>query len=51
MGDAEAEGAACQDRAAFGGKEEDDVIAQSFQETVLLWKLRQDVRWATNREG
>ena len=50
-GSYQAEGAAREGRAAFSGKEEDDVVAQSFHETVLSGKLRQAVRRATNREG
>ena len=50
-GDAEAEGAARGVRAASGSKEEDDSVARSFHKTVLLGKLRQAVRRATNREG
>ena len=45
------EGAAREGRAAFCGEEEDDAVARSFHETVLSWKLRQAVRWATDREG
>ena len=51
VGDAEAKGAAHEGRAAFGGEEEDDAVARSFHETVLSGKLRQAVRWATDREG
>ena len=51
VGDAEAEGAACEGRAAFSGEEEEDAVARSFHETVLSVKLRQAVRRATNREG
>ena len=51
MGDAEAEGAAREGRAALSGKEEDNAVARSFHETVLLGKLRQAVRRATGREG
>ena len=51
VGDAEAEGAAQEGRAAFSGEEEDDAVAQGFHETVLLGKLRQAVRRATDREG
>ena len=51
VGDAEAEGAAREGRAAFSGEEEDDAVARSFQETVLSGKLRQAIRRATNREG
>ena len=48
-GDAEAEGAAQEGRAASGGKEEDTAVARSYHETVLSGKLRQAVRRATNR--
>ena len=51
VGDAEAEEAAREGRSAFSSEEEDDVVARSFHETVLLGKLRQAVRRATNREG
>ena len=50
MGDAEAEGAACEGRSAFSGEEEYDAVARSFHETVISGKLWQAVRWATNRE-
>ena len=51
VGDAEAEGAAREGRAAFIGEDEDDAMARSFHETVLLGKLRQALRRATDREG
>ena len=51
VGDAEAEGAAREGRAAFRSKEEDDAVVWSFHETVLSGKLRQAVRRATDREG
>ena len=51
MGDAEAEGAAREGRAAFSGKEEDDAVARIFHNTVLSGKLRQALHQATNREG
>ena len=51
VGDAEAEGATREGRAAFGGKEEDDTMARGFHETVLLGKLRHAVRRATDWEG
>ena len=51
VGVAEVEGAAREGRAAFSGKEEDDTVARSFHKTVLLGKVRQAVRWATNQEG
>ena len=51
VGEAEAEGAAHEGRAAFSGEEEDDAVAQSFHETVLLGKLRQAIRRETDREG
>ena len=50
-GDAEAEGSACEGRAAFSGKEEDYAVAWGFHETVLSGKLRQAVRRATDQEG
>ena len=51
VGDAKAEGAAREVRAAFSGKEEDDVVARSFDETVHSGKLLQAVHQATDREG
>ena len=51
VGDAEAEGAACEGRSAFSGKKEDDAVARSFHETVLSGKLHQAVCRATDREG
>ena len=51
MGDAEAKGAAREGRAAFSGEEEDDAVARSFHDTVLLGKLRQAIRRATDRKG
>ena len=50
VGKAEAEGAAREGRAAFSSKEEDNTVARSFHKTVLLGKVRQAVRWATDRE-
>ena len=51
MGDTKAKGAAQKGRAASGGKEEDNAVARSYHKTVLSGKLRQAIRWATNREG
>ena len=51
VGGAEAEGAAQEVKAASFGEEEEDAVAWSFHETVLLGKLRQAVRWETDREG
>ena len=51
VGDAEAEEAAHEVKAAFSGEEDDDAVARSFHETVLSGKLRQAVRRANNREG
>ena len=51
VGDAEAEGAAQECRAAFSGEEEEDAVARSFHDTVLLGKLQQAVCQATDREG
>ena len=51
VGDAKAEGAAREGRAAFSGEEEDDTVARGLHDTVLPGKLRQAVRWATDREG
>ena len=39
-GDANAEGAAREGRAASGGKEEDDAVAWSYHNTVLSSMLR-----------
>ena len=49
VGDAEAEGSTREGRAAIGGEEEDEAVAWSFHDTVLSGKLRQAVRWATER--
>ena len=51
VGDAKAEGAAQEGRAASGGKEEDNAVARIFHKTVLSGKLRKAVRRATDREG
>ena len=50
VGDAEAEGAAREGRAASGGEEEDSTINRSYHDTVFSGKLRQDVRRETDRE-
>ena len=50
VGEAEAEGAAREGRAASDKKEEDDALARSFHKTKLSGKLRQTIRWATDRE-
>ena len=51
VGDAESEGAAMESREASVGEEEDEAVARSYYDTVLLGKLRQDVRRTTDREG
>ena len=51
VGDAEAEGAAREGRAALSGEEEDDAVARGFHRTVLSGNLQQAVRRATDREG
>ena len=51
VGDAEAEGASMEGRAASRGEEEDDGIARSYHNTVMSSKLRQSVHWETEREG
>ena len=51
VGDNEAESPAQEGRSAFSSKGEDDAVALGFHETVLLGKLRQAVRRATDREG
>ena len=51
VGDAEAEGAAREGRAAPGDEEEDEAVARSFHETVLSRKLQHTVCRATDREG
>ena len=51
LGDAEAEGAAREGRSARKIEEEDEVVSQSYNDTVLSGKLRKAVRWATDREG
>ena len=50
-GDAEVEGTAREGRSASGGKEENEAVARIYHDTVLYGKLRQAVRWATDREG
>ena len=49
--DAEAEGAAQEGRAASGGKEEEESVAQSYHNTVLSGNLQQAVCRATDTEG
>ena len=49
VGDMEAEGAAREDSTAMGENEE-DIITMKFRITVLLGKLQQSVRQATNME-
>ena len=51
VGDAEAEGDAREGRAAFSDEGEDDSVARSYHETVLLGKICQAVRRSTDREG
>ena len=51
VGGAEAEGASREGRAASGGEEEDNAVAWSYYDTVLSGKLRQAIRWSTDREG
>ena len=51
LGDAKAEGADREGRAASGGEEYNKAVERSYHETVLYGKLRQVVRRATNREG
>ena len=51
VGDAEAEGVTRECRAASDGKEEDNAVARSYHDTVLSGKLRQAVRWETDRKG
>ena len=48
-GDANVEGASREGRVARGREEEDKAASQSYHDTILYGKLRQDVRWATNR--
>ena len=50
LGDAEAEGAARDDRSASRVEEEDEAVARSNHEMLLSGKLRQAIRQATNRE-
>ena len=49
VGDAEAEGAAREVRAASVGEEEDEAVSRSYHDTVMLGKLRQSVCQATDR--
>ena len=51
VGDTKAEGAAREGRAASGGEEEYEAIVWSYHATLLSGKLRQAVRWSTDREG
>ena len=51
VGGANEDGAAREGRSASGGKEEDDAMARHYHDTLLSGKLRQAVRWATEREG
>ena len=51
VGDAEAEGANREGRAASGNEEEGEAVSQSYHDTVLSGKLCQAVCWATDREG
>ena len=51
MGDAEAKGDAREGKAVSGGEEEDEIVAQSYHNTVLYGKLQQDVCRANGREG
>ena len=50
VGDAKAEGASREGRAASGGEEEEEVVARSYDNTVLWGKLWQAVRRATDKE-
>ena len=50
VGDAEAEGAAWEGRAASGREEEEEEKFQYYHDTVFSGKLRQAVRPATDRE-
>ena len=51
VGDAEAEVAAQEGRAASGGKEEDKSLAQSYHNNMLSRNLRKAVHQVTDREG
>ena len=51
VGDAEAEGVAREGRAASGEEEENNAIARSHHDIVLLGKLHQAVLRTTKREG
>ena len=44
------EGAAREGRADSGREEEKEEVARSYHDTVLSGKLRQAIRWATDRE-
>ena len=51
VGDAKAEGAAQEGRAAFSGEEDDNTVARGFHETVLSGKLWQAVHWQLTGRG
>ena len=51
VGDADAEGAAKEGRAARGGEEEDEAATRSYHDTILSGEISQAVRRATRREG
>ena len=51
VGGAESEGATREVRAASGREEEYEAVARSYHDTVLSGKLRQAVRWETDKEG
>ena len=51
VGDAKAEEATREGRAASGGEEEDKAVARSYHDTVFSGKLRQAVCRATDKKG
>ena len=51
VGGVEAEGASKEGKATIGGEEEDKAIESSYQDIVMLGKLRQAIGWATDRGG
>ena len=51
LGDAEAKGATREGRASSRGEEEDEIVSQSYHDTLLSGNMTQAVRQTTVREG